>query len=280
VPARDFPNAVSLGLISFQIAMVTGPLLAGLVLAKWGPAIVYGVNAASFLAVIGAVLLIQASGRPSGAEAQPRVSVAALTEGLKFVWRTPVVVQSMALDFVATFFASATALLPIYADKILGVGARGLGVLAASPAVGAVVAGLAMARFGTRLEKPGATVLASIAAYGAATMLFGWSHLFWFSCVMLACVGAGDTISTVLRQTMRQLVTPDRLRGRMTSVNMIFFMGGPQLGELEAGLLAAAIGVQLSVVAGGIGCLLAVVLAAFKAHALLRYKLTEQSIGE
>src|SRR5205085_10142332 len=94
VPARVFPNAVSLGLISFQIAMVTGPLLAGLVLAKWGPAIVYGVNAASFLAVIGAVFLIQASGRPSGEEAQPRVSVAALTEGLKFVWRTPVGVRS------------------------------------------------------------------------------------------------------------------------------------------------------------------------------------------
>jgi MFS family permease len=276
VPARDFPNAVSLGLISFQIAMVTGPLLAGLVLAKWGPAVVYGVNAASFLAVIGAVLLLRAQGRASHeTAAQGRVSFAALTEGLKFVWRTPVVVQSMTLDFVATFFASATALLPIYADRILGVGARGLGVLAAAPAVGAVVAGLAMARFGSRLERPGATVLASIAAYGAATVLFGWSHLFWFSCLMLACVGAGDTVSTVLRQTMRQLVTPDRLRGRMTSVNMIFFMGGPQLGELEAGLLAAAVGVQLSVVVGGVGCLLAVVLAAFKAHALLRYKLTD-----
>src|SRR5205085_1851495 len=170
VPARVFPNAVSLGLIAFQIAMVTGPLLAGLVLAKWGPAIVYGVNAASFLAVIGAVLMLRARGRASDeTQAQGRVSFAALTEGLKFVWRTPVVVQSMTLDFVATFFASATALLPIYADRILGVGARGLGVLAASPAVGAVIAGLAMARFGSRLEKPGATVLISIAAYGAAT---------------------------------------------------------------------------------------------------------------
>src|SRR5437763_222863 len=276
VPARVFPNAVSLGLISFQIAMVTGPLLAGLVLAKWGPAIVYGVNAASFLAVIGAVLMLRARGRASDeTQAQGRVSFAALTEGLKFVWRTPVVVQSMTLDFVATFFASATALLPIYADRILGVGARGLGVLAASPAIGAVIAGLAMARFGSRLEKPGATVLASIAAYGAATVLFGWSHLFWFSCLMLACVGAGDTVSTVLRQTMRQLITPVRLRGRMTSVNMIFFMGGPQLGELEAGLLAAAVGVQLSVIVGGVGCLLAVVLAACKARALLRYKLTD-----
>ena len=276
VPARDFPNAVSLGLIAWQIAMVTGPLLAGLVLAQWGPAFVYGANAASFLAVIGAVLALRASGRV-GDEAQSGVSFAALAEGLKFVWRTPVVVQSMTLDFVATFFASATALLPIFAAEVLHVGARGLGVLAAAPAVGAVLAALVMARFGTRLEKPGATVLASIAAYGAATILFGWSRIFWLSCLMLAFVGAGDTVSTVLRQTIRQLVTPDRLRGRMTSVNMIFFMGGPQLGELEAGLLAAAVGAPLSVVIGGAGCLVAVLLAAGKARSLLSYKLPTQS---
>jgi MFS family permease len=183
----------------------------------------------------------------------------------------------MTLDFVATFFASATALLPIFAAEVLHVGARGLGVLAAAPAVGAVLAALVMARVGTRLEKPGATVLASIAAYGAATILFGWSRVFWLSCLMLALVGAGDTISTVLRQTIRQLVTPDRLRGRMTSVNMIFFMGGPQLGELEAGLLAAAVGAPLSVVVGGAGCLVAVLLAAYKARALLSYKLPTQS---
>ena len=277
VPARDFPNAVSLGLIAFQIAMVTGPLLAGVVLAQWGPAFVYGVNAASFLAVIGAVLSLRASGRADDeAESRGGVSLAALTEGLKFVWRTPVVVQSMALDFVATFFASATALLPIFAAEVLHVGARGLGVLAAAPAVGAVLAALLMARFGSGLKRPGATVLVSIAAYGLATMLFGWSHIFWFSCLMLACVGAGDTVSTVLRQTIRQLVTPNRLRGRMTSVNMIFFMGGPQLGELEAGLVAAAVGAPLSVIIGGAGCLVGVLIAAYKARALLGYQLPRQ----
>ncbi|HEX8071651.1 MAG TPA: MFS transporter [Pyrinomonadaceae bacterium] len=272
VPARDFPNAVSLGLIAFQIAMVTGPLLAGVVLANWGPALAYGVNAASFLAVIGAVLSLRASGRTQG-ETPGGVSFAALAEGLRFVWRTPVVVQSMTLDFVATFFASATALLPIFAAEILHVGARGLGVLAAAPAAGAVLAGLAMARAGTRLRRPGATVLGSIAVYGAATVVFGWSRSFAVSCLALALVGAADTVSTVIRQTVRQLVTPDRLRGRMTSVNMIFFMGGPQLGELEAGLLAAACGAPLSVVAGGVGCLVAVAWAAVKARALLSYRL-------
>ncbi|HYY41262.1 MAG TPA: MFS transporter, partial [Pyrinomonadaceae bacterium] len=121
-----------------------------------------------------------------------------------------------------------------------------------------------------------ATVLVSIAAYGLATMLFGWSHIFWFSCLMLACVGAGDTVSTVLRQTIRQLVTPNRLRGRMTSVNMIFFMGGPQLGELEAGLVAAAVGAPVSVIIGGAGCLVGVLIAAYKARALLGYRLPRQ----
>ncbi len=274
VPARDFPNAVSLGLIAWQMATVTGPLLAGVVLARSGPALAYGINAASFLAVVGAVLSLRAAGRADG-EASGGVSFAALTEGLRFVWRTPIVVQTMTLDFAATFFASATALLPIFAAEILRVGPRGLGVLAAAPAVGAVAAGLAMTRFNTRLRRPGAAVLASIAAYGAATVVFGWSRSFWLSCMMLACVGAGDTVSTVIRQTIRQLVTPDRLRGRMTSVNMIFFMGGPQLGEFEAGVLAAAVGAPLSVVIGGAGCLVAVVLAALKARALLDYRQPE-----
>lgn len=276
VPARDFPNAVSLGMISFQIGMVAGPLLAGVVLARWGPAFVYGANAASFLAVVGAILLLRAGGRAAD-EAQGGVSFAALTEGLKFVWRTPVVVQSMMLDFVATFFASATALLPIFAAEILHVGARGLGVLAAAPAAGAVVSGLVMARVSSRLARPGVLVLVSIAGYGVATLLFGWSRIFWWSCLLLALVGAADTVSTVIRHTMRQLVTPNRLRGRMTSVNMIFFMGGPQLGELEAGLLAAAVGAPLSVVLGGVGCLVGVALAAFKARALLGYRLPTQT---
>jgi hypothetical protein len=148
-----------------------------------------------------------------------------------------------------------------------------LGVLAASAAAGAVGAGLVMARLGGSWRRPGAVVVASVAVYGAATLAFGLSRLFWFSCLTLAATGAADTISTVIRQTVRQLVTPNRLRGRMTSVNMIFFMGGPQLGELEAGLLAAAVGAPLSVVVGGVGCLVAAVVATRKARELLEYRL-------
>lgn len=273
VPAKDFPNAVSLSMLMFQIGMVVGPSIAGLLLAVYSPAVVYGANAVSYLAVIIALLLMRTSGQvPRAEENMTRpVSFGALKEGLKFVWRTPIIVQTMTLDFVATFFASAGALLPIFADKILHVGAQGLGVLAAAPAIGAIVAGVTIARLGT-LRHQGAILLGSIAVFGVATVAFGLSRVFWFSLLMLATIGAADTVSTILRQTIRQLATPDYLRGRMTSINMMFFMGGPQLGELEAGALAALVGAQLSVVAGGVGCLIAVGIAMFASKTLLNYR--------
>lgn len=192
-------------------------------------------------------------------------------EGLRFVWRTPIIVQTMTLDFVATFFASANQLLPIFAKDILQVGARGLGFLASAPAVGAVCAGLVMARLGI-LKRQGLIVIVSVAIFGAATIAFGLSRAFWFSLAMLAVTGAADTVSTILRQTIRQLATPNNLRGRMTSVNMIFFMGGPQLGELEAGTVASIFGAPLSVLTGGIGCLVAASVAIVAAKTLRRYE--------
>ena len=275
VPARDFPNAVSLWLVVFQISMIGGPALAGLILSDYSPALVYALNAASFLAVIISLFLIRTGGRAERVENETAsLNLAALREGLSFVWRTPIIVQTMTLDFVATFFASATALLPVFAADILHVGARGFGILAASPAMGAVVAGLVMARLGN-VRRQGAIIIASIAVYGAATIAFGLSRVFWLSMLMLAVVGASDTVSTVLRQTIRQLVTPNYLRGRMTSVNMIFFMGGPQLGELEAGALAALIGAPLCVATGGIGCLVAVLFSFIWSKNLLRYESEE-----
>ncbi|PYS81114.1 MAG: MFS transporter [Acidobacteria bacterium] len=274
VPEEVFPNAVSLGFVAFQVAMVTGPVVGGFVLARFGPATVYAANAVSFLAVIAAVLLIRASGKGKDKEAS-RVSLDALKEGLKFVLATPIMVQTMTLDFVATFFASATALLPIFARDILRVGEYGYGFLAGASAFGAVVTGLMLARR-PGWGRPGLTILLSVAVYGAATVFFGLSHNYWLSLLMLALSGAADTVSTVIRQTVRQLITPDRLRGRMTSVNMIFFMGGPQLGELEAGLVAAAAGAPFSVVLGGVGCLVAVAFTWARAKELLRYKFSSR----
>src|SRR5262249_14396059 len=131
VPPRDFPNAVSLSLIVFNVAMIAGPSMAGFLLASNGPEVIYGINAVSFLSVIVAFSLMKTSGRVfSEAEQATRVGFTALKDGLKFVWNAPVIVQTMTLDFAATFFASATALLPIFAQEILSVGARGLGLLA------------------------------------------------------------------------------------------------------------------------------------------------------
>jgi MFS family permease len=274
VPAEDFPNAVSLSMLMFQIGMILGPTLAGFVLASHGPGLVYALNAVSFVAVILGLFLMRGTARPAGDEERTRISVDALREGLRFVWRTPIIVQTMTLDFVATFFASANQLLPIFAKDILAVGARGMGFLAAAPAAGAVIAGLAMARVGT-LKRQGSIVIASVAVFGIATMAFGLSRFFWLSLLMLAITGAADTVSTILRQTIRQLSTPNNLRGRMTSINMIFFMGGPQLGEVEAGGLASLIGAPLSVVTGGLGCVVAAAIAFVKARSLRSYDATQ-----
>ena len=272
VPVNDFPNAVSVSMLMFHIGLISGPPLAGFLLASHGPELVYAINAASFIAVIVGLLLMHTSGKPEETDAEAnKISFQALVEGLRFVWRTPIIVQTMTLDFVATFFASANQLLPIYAKDILAVGARGYGFLAAAPAAGAIVAGLVMARIGV-LKKQGLTVIVSVGLYGAATVAFGVSRIFWFSLLMLAATGAADAVSTILRQTIRQLVTPNHLRGRMTSINMIFFMGGPQLGELEAGATAALLGAPLSVVTGGIACVLAAAFALAQARSLRRYE--------
>jgi MFS family permease len=272
VPPKDFPNAVSLSMLMFQIGMIVGPTLAGFLLASRGPGLVYAMNAASFVAVIVGLALMRFRGRPGEDQRAPtRITIEAFSEGLRFVWRTPIIVQTMTLDFVATFFASANQLLPIFATDILKVGAHGFGFLGAAQAAGAVISGLVMARFGT-VKNQGKVVIGSVAVFGAATIAFGVSRVFWFSLLMLALAGAADTVSTILRQTIRQLSTPNNLRGRMTSINMVFFMGGPQLGEVEAGTVAALIGAPLSVVTGGIGCLVAAAFTFVAAKKLRRYQ--------
>src|SRR5919108_645424 len=257
VPREHLASAIGLNTLMFQFASVAGPSVAGIVIAGPGLAWVYALNALSFLMVIAALLAMRwRRVRDEGAPAS-RITWAAAREGFRFVFAHPIVRSTMLLDFVATFFASATALLPIFAQDILHVGARGYGWLYAAPSVGAALAGLVMAYAIERVERRGATLLWSVAAFGAATVIFGISRNIWLTLFCLAAVGAADTVSTVIRNVIRQLETPDELRGRMTGVNMIFFMGGPQLGELEAGGVAQVFGAVGSVVSGGLGCLLA-----------------------
>jgi MFS family permease len=177
----------------------------------------------------------------------------------------------MLLDFFATFFSSATALLPIFAQDVLHVGARGYGWLSAAPAAGALVASAVMVRAVELIEPRGRVLVGSVLVYGLATVAFGLSTVFWLTFVCLAGTGAADTVSMVFRNLIRQLETPDHLRGRMTGVNMVFFMGGPQLGELEAGLVANWLGPVFSVVSGGIGCLATTAWVAARTPALRAY---------
>src|SRR4030095_13989595 len=272
VPPEDFPNAVSLAMIVFNVATILGPAIGGFLLAESGPAIIYGINAASFVAVTVALLAMRVSGSADlQVDRSSALTFDALKQGLRFVWRTPIIVQTMTLDFAATFFASATLLLPVFVNERLHVGARGYGILAGAPAVGSVITALVMARIGS-FRRQGRLVVISVAIYGLATAAFGVSSIFLFSFLMLAVTGAADTVSTVLRQTIRQMVTPNYLRGRMTSINMMFFMGGPQLGELEAGTLAAIIGAPFSVVIGGFGSLICACIAAMRSKSLMEYE--------
>ena len=288
VPPGDLPGALSLNLSVFQASLIGGPALAGLLIAHMGAgtrglALIYLLNAVSFVAVIYALATMHTSGAPEPG-AHHAETLAALKEGLRFVFTTPLMVWTMGLDFLATFFSGATSLLPIFADQVLKVGARGYGILAAAPAVGAL-AGSIYLSVRPLPRRQGRIFLWSVGAYGAATVVFGFSRSFGLTLAALAAVGLSDAISTVIRQTLRQFITPDRLRGRMTSVNMIFFMGGPQLGELEAGFVAslfasAVVGVTVSVVSGGVATVAIVAAVAAAAPAVRRYDFWETAPGD
>jgi len=269
VPPEHFSNAVSVQTLTWTTAAILGPALAGLLVAYVDTGYVYIINALSFLAVVISLLLMNYRGKVSASSAG--LGVGALLDGLRFVFRTPIISSTMLLDFIATFFSSARTMLPIVASDILGVGAVGYGWLATADSVGAVVAGSVLATRGEQLRRQGPILLICVAIYGAATALFGVSTAFLLSFFLLMLVGAGDAISTVIRGTVRQLSTPDELRGRMTSVNMMFFMGGPQLGELEAGLVAAAFGVPFAIISGGLATVALTALVAWKFPILRRY---------
>jgi len=253
VDRKDLANALSIYEILWQIASITGPAIAGFLIASIGVGGAYSIDAVSTIAVLLALFLLHNPGEPGGDKTA--VSFTSMIEGLAFVRSKTILWSTMLLDFLGTFLASATTLLPIYAKDILHVGPQGLGLLYAAPTAGALLAGFFMARYGQSIKRQGKVLLLAIAVYALATILFGVSRIYLLSLPALALVGGSDCISMVIRQTIRQLATPDAIRGRMSSIMMIFFMGGPQLGEFEAGLVAAAAGAPLSVVLGGIATL-------------------------
>lgn len=257
VPAKDLPNAFSLSSIAFQVGAIVGPALGGWTIAVWGQAYPYLINAISYGAVLIAIWRI---GPVAQQHIQTRRSLLdwqAIREGWVFILNQPLIFASMLLDFFATFFSSANTLMPIVARDILGVGEIEYGWLSSAQAIGAVLAGIVMSQLG-EIRRQGPLFLLSVVFFGLATILFGIARVFWLAMLALILVGAADAVSTIIRNTIRQLLTPDHLRGRMVSVNQIFFLGGPQLGEVEAGVVAQLFGAPFAIVSGGIGCLVAV----------------------
>lgn len=259
VPQEHFPNAVSIGGIGWRFAEVIGPVVAGFLMAwkGYGFAACYLVNSISFLAVLYAVWRMPPK-PPENVEVGDRPEnlrdvFRQIKDGWRFVNDTPVIRHAMWIDFWATFFSTADALLPAMSEH-LKLGPQGYGMLSSSAAVGAAIAAGVLA-FRKTFVKQGAWVVGMVAVYGFATVMFALSfHPLWAG-LFLAMTGAADMISTVMRQTLRQLATPDSMRGRMTAISSLFFISGPRLGDFEAGLASRAFGDRWSVAIGGLACM-------------------------
>ena len=272
VPRDDLPSAFSLQSIAFNTGAIVGPALSGIIIAYLAQAHVYFINAASFLAVIIALAVLGAVPQRVGRSAARGLRGAALDmrDGVRFIRSQPLILSSMILDFFATLFAAANTLLPYFARFILHVNEVGYGWLAAAQSMGAVTVGLVLSQTSS-IRRQGRLLLGAVLVFGAATTVFGLGRQYSLVFAALILAGAADSVSTIIRNTIRQLQTPDALRGRMTGINQIFFMGGPQLGEVEAGAVAQAFGVPAAIITGGLGTMLFVVLVALRWPMLVRY---------
>ena len=279
VPREDLPSAFSLQSIAFNTGAIAGPAMSGLVIAYWGLGAAYFINALSFLAVISALILMGSVPQQKAVAKQGfRAALRDIRDGIHFIRHQPLILSSMILDFFATFFASANTLLPYFSQYVLHIGEVAYGWLAAAESVGAVLVGLIVSQFNT-VRRQGLLLTGAVVVFGLATILFGLSRIYAMVFFALALAGAADSVSTIIRNTIRNLNTPDSLRGRMTGVNQIFFMGGPQLGELEAGAAAHAFGVPFAIFSGGIGTILIVALIAARWPVLLRYNGDEPTLA-
>ena len=261
VPRDSFANAVTWNNSVFQIGSVVGPALSGLLVAYVGFPFVYLLDALCALAFFLLVLLIRRSTQRR--EQTDAGTWKSLMAGLRFVFSRKVILATITLDLFAVLLGGTTALMPIFADQILHCGPVGLGWLRAMPAIGAFAVALVVAHL-PPIKRAGKTLLWCVTGFGAATILFGLSKVFWLSLGVLFLIGAFDSVSVIIRGSIVQLVTPDEMRGRVSSVNNIFIGTSNEFGALESGLTAALFGPVISVVAGGIGTILVVLAVAFR----------------
>jgi len=272
VPRAEFSAAVTVYTTFQSLAFVTGPAIGGLLLAYIGIAPAYLMSTGLYATSMALVALVK-TGQAKGDKR--RVTLGQIKEGLAFVRSKPAVLGAMALDMFAVIFAGATALLPVYADKILHVGAKGYGLLAASLDIGALVTSLALIVL-PPIRRLGRALIVAIALYGVATIAFGLSRSFPLSVAAYIAVGMADQVSVVIRSTLIQLSTPDALRGRVSSISMIFIGASNQLGAAEAGFLAAATSATFAVVSGGAVCIAVVAVIALRVTQLRRFAIDDQ----
>jgi MFS family permease len=260
VPREKFPLAVNWSSSTFQFSAVTGPAAGGAVIA-WAHSAtpVYVINSILAIFCVTMICLVRAKPKPV---VKQEVTIKSLLGGFHFVFNHRVILGAITLDLFAVLFGGATALLPVYAKDILKVGPQGLGLLIAALPVGSLTCALLMAHR-PPMQKAGRSLIAAVIVFGLATIVFGASHSFWLSILMLFICGFADNISVIVRHTLVQLLTPDAMRGRVSSVNNLFIGTSNELGGFESGLVAQYFGPIFSVVSGGVATILVVLGVAF-----------------
>jgi MFS family permease len=282
VAEESFENSASWRTIVGEAASVVGPALGGLLIAATGAAtLVYVLNALAALAFVALLLLIRGSPTPRShaVDAEEPTTLRAIGEVVAFFRRTPVLFGAITLDLFAVLFGGATTLLPIFAKDILQVGPAGLGWLQAAPAFGALGVALFLAHR-PPLQRAGLTLLLAVAGFGAATIVFGLSRSFGLSLAMLAILGGLDCVSMVVRDTLMLTRTPNALRGRVAAIEGLFTSSSNQLGGFASGLTAQLVGPVLSVVGGGIGTIVVVLVIAAVAPELRRMRTMREGISK
>ena len=264
VTAEVFPRAAALSSSLSEVAKVAGPAFGGLLYGV-DPRLAFAVPACGFLGASLTMTLVRTRRAPPS---RGKVTLASVLAGLSFIRARPEILGAISLDLFAVLFGGATALLPVYARDILHAGPLGLGLLRAAPAVGALMVAAVLARRPLRRHE-GRWMFLAVAVFGVATIVFGLSRSVGLSVLALVVLGGADVVSVVIRSTLVQLRTPDEMRGRVSSVNLLFVGSSNQLGEFESGTLAAAVGTVPAVVLGGVGTL-AVVAFAWWAFPTLR----------
>ena len=262
VPKEHFVNAITWGATVFQISNISGPAAGGLLftlpLAAVGLPRLAGapiVFMFTLVTLLGFLILISMLHVRPGRMEHRAASLDLLLEGLRYVWRAKILLGSVSLDLFVVLLGGAVALMPIFAENVLHTGARGLGLLRAAPAAGALTISVLLS-FRPIKQRAGRTMFICVAIFGACTIVFGLSHSLWLSLLALIILGAADMVSVVIRSSLLQLATPPGMRGRVSAVNSLFVGASNELGEYESGLTAQWMGLVRAVVAGGIGSLI------------------------